>query len=85
MPVIDHRHRIVDMAARRPTGTPTPAPPKPLITLEEWEAKAPLGDLESQSVNLLKAASERAARPVKVRVVNLGFAFYRLELFTKIS
>ena len=50
------------MAARRNPGTAPATPqPKPAITLEEWEAKAPLGDVETRSVNLLKAASEHAA------------------------
>ena len=58
------------MAGRRqpPPATPLTPQPKPVITLEEWEAKAPLGDIEARSVNLLKEASEKAALPVKVRL-----------------
>lgn len=40
--------------------------PKSIISVEDWEAKAPLGDLETRSVNLIKAASERAPLPLKV-------------------
>lgn len=56
------------MASRRqpaPAATPV-SQPKPAITLEDWEAKSPLGEIETRSVNLLKEASERAALPVKV-------------------
>ncbi|KAF8267658.1 Sec34-like family-domain-containing protein [Lactarius quietus] len=36
--------------------------PRPALTIEEWEAKAPLGDVETKSVAALKAACEQ--RPV---------------------
>ncbi|KAN0130284.1 Sec34 domain containing protein [Lactarius tabidus] len=36
--------------------------PRPALTIEEWEAKAPLGDVEVKSVAALKAACEQ--RPV---------------------
>lgn len=39
---------------------------RPAITLEDWELKAPLGDIETRSVNLIKAASERTTLPFKV-------------------
>lgn len=39
---------------------------KPVLSVEEWEAKAPLADIQHRSVNSIKAASERAALPVKV-------------------
>ncbi|KZT04128.1 Sec34-domain-containing protein [Laetiporus sulphureus 93-53] len=39
--------------------------PKPTISVEEWEARAPLGELEMRSVNLVKAASEKAVVPSK--------------------
>lgn len=57
------------MSGRRQPAPATPLTPqpKPAITLEEWEARAPLGDVEARSVNLLKEASEKAALPVKVR------------------
>jgi hypothetical protein len=38
----------------------------PVISVEDWEAKAPLGDLQVRSVNLLKTASEKAPLPLKV-------------------
>jgi hypothetical protein len=33
--------------------------PKSTLTIEEWEAKAPLGDPETKSVAAIKAANER--------------------------
>jgi hypothetical protein len=36
------------------------------ISLEEWEAKAPLGDLEIKSIDALKVASENIPLPLKV-------------------
>ncbi|KAF8134474.1 Sec34-like family-domain-containing protein [Boletus edulis] len=54
---------------RRPVAPPTPTlPPKPQITLEEWEAKAPLSDLALKSVAAIKAASEKSPLPLKVPV-----------------
>ncbi len=38
---------------------------KPIITMEEWEAKAPLGEVEIRSVNFVKAASEKTPLPSK--------------------
>ncbi|EPQ56850.1 Sec34-domain-containing protein [Gloeophyllum trabeum ATCC 11539] len=59
-------------SAIRRTATPTvnaPSPhPKPTITLEEWEAKAPLGELELKSVNAVKAACERVPLPLKFSI-----------------
>ena len=46
-------------------GTLTPHA-KPIISVEEWEAKAPLGGSEARSVNLIKGAAEKAALPLKV-------------------
>ncbi|KAG5642052.1 hypothetical protein DXG03_003723 [Asterophora parasitica] len=39
--------------------------PKPTISVEAWEAKAPLGELETRSIAALKAASERTPLPSK--------------------
>jgi len=53
------------MAAGRsntPASNIRPPHPKPTFTIEEWEAKAPLGDAETKSVTSIKAANER--RPV---------------------
>ena len=58
------------MAGRRPT---IPAPVKPTISLEDWETKAPLGDVETRSVSLVKAASELTSLPFKVRLNQLSF------------
>lgn len=54
-------------AARRPPVHTSLSPhPKTVVSVEEWEAKAPLGDIETRSVSLIKAASERTALPFKV-------------------
>jgi len=51
---------------RRPqTSVPSPHV-KPAITMEDWEAKSPLGDLEVRSVNVLKGACEERKLPLKV-------------------
>ncbi|KAI9457417.1 Sec34-like family-domain-containing protein [Russula earlei] len=50
------------MAASRsntPASNIRPPHPKSTFTIEEWEAKAPLGDAETKSVASIKAASER--------------------------
>ncbi|KAL0957026.1 hypothetical protein HGRIS_003127 [Hohenbuehelia grisea] len=51
---------------RKPT-VPTIISPKPrhIISAEEWDAKAPLGELELRSVAVLKDASEKQPLPVK--------------------
>ncbi|KAH9949100.1 Sec34-like family-domain-containing protein [Amylocystis lapponica] len=56
------------------TGVPTSLTPHPkaVISVEEWEAKAPLGDVETRSVNVIKAASERIALPLKFNVDDSG-------------
>ena len=36
------------------------------ISVEEWEAKAPLSDLHIHSINAIKLASEKAPLPLKV-------------------
>ena len=56
-------------AHRRGTTSTTLSPhPKPALSLEEWEARAPLGDLEIKSVNALKLAGEKVPLPLKVRL-----------------
>lgn len=40
--------------------------PRPALSVEDWEAKAPLGDLETRSVAVLKIASEKPPLPLKV-------------------
>ena len=62
------------MASRTSSRRGTPAisltpKPKPNISVEEWEAKAPLGDIEVRSVNAVKSASERVPLPPKVRIL----------------
>ena len=44
-----------------------PTPAKPTISVEEWEAKAPLLDSATKSINAIKAASENRPLPPKVR------------------
>lgn len=57
---------------RRPAAPPTPTPqPKPQISLEEWEAKAPLSDLALKSVAAIKAASEKSPLPLKVSQISM--------------
>ncbi|KAI0088101.1 Sec34-domain-containing protein [Irpex rosettiformis] len=60
------------MATRRPTMTTVAPHPKPALSLEEWESRAPLGELETRSVSLLKAVSERSTLPVKFSVDEPG-------------
>ncbi|KAJ3525095.1 hypothetical protein NMY22_g10717 [Coprinellus aureogranulatus] len=53
-----------------PSSSPRPSSslgPSPYVALsvEEWEAKAPLGDLEIRSVNAIKKASEKIPYPLK--------------------
>ncbi|KAL1752519.1 Sec34-like family-domain-containing protein [Schizophyllum commune] len=63
------------MASRTSSRRGTPAisltpKPKPNISVEEWEAKAPLGDIEVRSVNAVKSASERVPLPPKFSTEN---------------
>ncbi|EMD33046.1 hypothetical protein CERSUDRAFT_160557 [Gelatoporia subvermispora B] len=55
---------MANTAKRAPAPVPSPHP-KRVINVEEWEAKAPLDDLEIRSVNVLKIASERRPLPLK--------------------
>ena len=56
--------------------SPHPNPhPKSTLTIEEWEAKAPLGDAETKSIAAIKTASER--RPdLQPSTVRVGFYYY---------
>jgi hypothetical protein len=60
------------MASSRPAQRRGPAPAqlttqtKNILSVEDWEAKAPLSDLEIRSINLIKIASEKVPLPVKV-------------------
>ena len=51
---------------RAPSLSLTPQP-KPTISVEEWEAKAPLSDLHLRSINGIKIACEKMPLPLKVR------------------
>ncbi|PBK78097.1 Sec34-domain-containing protein [Armillaria solidipes] len=50
---------------RGPLPLNAPSPVRPTINVEEWEARAPLSDVEIRSVGIIKAASERPPLPVK--------------------
>ncbi|KAG0700811.1 Sec34-like family-domain-containing protein [Suillus ampliporus] len=54
----------------RRAGIPAASTPrsKPQLTIEEWEAKAPLSDLALKSVAAVKAASEKTPLPLKFSV-----------------
>ncbi|KIJ68059.1 hypothetical protein HYDPIDRAFT_107669 [Hydnomerulius pinastri MD-312] len=63
------------MSAIRPNAQRIPATPptltpqaKPQISLEEWEAKAPLSDIALKSIAAVKAASEKTPLPLKFSV-----------------
>ncbi|TFK44055.1 Sec34-domain-containing protein [Crucibulum laeve] len=45
---------------------------KQVISIEEWEAKAPLGDVELRSVAAIKAASEQKPLPLKFTAQEAG-------------
>ncbi|KAL7281373.1 hypothetical protein ACG7TL_004683 [Trametes sanguinea] len=60
------------MAKRPPNLVSVTPQPKPTISVEEWEAVAPIGDVEVKSVSYIQAASEQAALPLKFSVEDLG-------------
>jgi hypothetical protein len=47
--------------------------PKPGISVEEWESKAPLGEIELRSIAAVKAAGEHLPLPLKVRTSTLCY------------
>ena len=51
--------------------------PKPTISVEEWEAKAPLSDLHLRSINAIKLASEKVPLPLKVRQTYIPYLRYK--------
>ncbi|RDB16287.1 Conserved oligomeric Golgi complex subunit 3 [Hypsizygus marmoreus] len=58
---------------RRPTAPTSLTPqPKAIISMEEWEAKAPLGELETRSIGAIKASSERVPLPLKFSADEAG-------------
>ncbi|OSD04130.1 Sec34-domain-containing protein [Trametes coccinea BRFM310] len=60
------------MAKRPPNLVSVTPQPKPTISVEEWEAVAPIGDVEVKSVSYIQAASEQAALPLKFSVEDPG-------------
>ena len=75
-----------------PASNIRPPLSKSTLTIEEWEAKAPLGDAETKSVAVLKAANERRPdlQPLTVKVrclhyVNLRRPLKSLIVFTRES
>ena len=61
------------LPAKRGTATALMPYAKSIITMEEWETKAPLGDIELRSVNLIKAANDKIPLPSKVCYVAVNF------------
>ncbi|KAI0332278.1 Sec34-domain-containing protein [Cubamyces sp. BRFM 1775] len=60
-------------STKRPQNLNIPATQsKPSISVEEWEAAAPITDIEARSVSYVQAASERAALPPKFSVEDPG-------------
>jgi hypothetical protein len=64
--------RVGIMSSARPgqrRAPPSPLTPtvKQVVSVEEWESKAPLDELELKSVAVLKTASEKIPLPLKVR------------------
>jgi hypothetical protein len=53
-------------AQRRAAPAQLTTQPKNILSVEDWEAKAPLSDLETRSINLIKAATEKVPLPAKV-------------------
>lgn len=56
---------------RRAGPTSLTPHPKPIITVEDWELKAPLDELEVRSVGLIRAACEKAPLPLKVSFLSI--------------
>ncbi|KAF8513130.1 Sec34-like family-domain-containing protein [Hysterangium stoloniferum] len=56
-------------AQRRPQVPTSPPQPKTTISMEDWEAKSPLGELELRSVSSLKPICEDRRLPLKVRIL----------------
>ena len=59
-----------------PASLPLTPQPKPTISVEEWEAKAPLSDLHLRSINAIKLASEKVPLPLKVRQTYIPYLKY---------
>lgn len=53
--------------------------------MEEWEALAPLTDIENRSVTLLKAATEKSSLPIKVCTVTRSSSVRTWLIETKFS
>ncbi|KAG6873047.1 hypothetical protein C0995_003804 [Termitomyces sp. Mi166 len=66
------------MASGRPrrAAAPTQLAPqaKPTLSVEEWEAKAPLGDVEVRSIARVKSASEQIPLPSKFTLDDTGLS-----------
>ncbi|KAK7024379.1 Golgi transport complex subunit 3 [Paramarasmius palmivorus] len=48
---------------RRPLAAATAPPPRPTLSLEEWESKAPLDDIQLSSISKIKTLSEHPPLP----------------------
>ena len=60
-----------------------PTPSKPTISVEEWEAKAPLLDSATKSINAIKAASEN--RPLPPKVSSISYRVWARDLPTQLQ
>lgn len=58
-------------SSHSPTTPKLPGSAQTVISVEEWESKAPLGALELKSVAVIQAAAERKPLPLKVRIAPL--------------
>lgn len=62
-----HCHHMALARPRRSAASTSLAPQtKPTLSVEEWEAKAPLNDVETRSIAEIKSASEHVPLPSKV-------------------
>jgi hypothetical protein len=64
-----------------PTSLSLTPQPKLTISVEEWEAKAPLSDLHLRSINAIRLASEKVPLPLKVRQTYVLYLKYKRMFF----
>src|ERR1700761_1350593 len=61
------KHRPNSLAPKPSPLSKSPAPSATTLSVEEWEAKAPLNDLQIRSISSVKRAAEYTRIPDKVR------------------
>jgi hypothetical protein len=81
-----HSHRAMastGRSAQRRSVAPAQltTQPKNTLSVEDWEAKAPLSDLETRSINLIKAASEKVPLPAKVAYLSEFLHYITANVF----